>query len=81
MSYSDWLPPAVVGGTFTLLGLLKLFGLAAGIRGGGCQPAYQRLCGSCPSWSRTANICVMAMILVIGLANLGWLAWVLGRSG
>jgi hypothetical protein len=74
---ADWLPPAFVGALFTIFGLLKVFGLAMGIRGGGGKPLRQRLCGSCPTWSRALNIGVPVVFLVIGLANLAWLAWVL----
>lgn len=72
---SEWLPLATSGATFTLLGLLKLYGLSKGIQGGGCKPWSQRVCGSCPSWSRTLNILVTALFLAIGLVNLARLAW------
>lgn len=74
---SDWLPPAVVGGTFTTLGLLKVYGLARGIQGGGCKPLRERLCGSCPSWSRGLNVGFSLLFLAIGIGNLVWLAWIL----
>ena len=46
ISIADWLPPAVVGVTFTLLGSLKLYGLARGIVGGADKPFITKLCGT-----------------------------------
>jgi len=40
---SHWLPLAFVGGLFVLFGLLTVYGLAMGIKGGGCKPLRQRL--------------------------------------
>jgi len=76
-SLSDWLPPAAVGLTFTALGAFKIYGFSRGIVGGGCKPAAQRLCGSCPTWSRELNIAVTCFFLAIGLGNLAYLAWLL----
>jgi len=76
---ATWLPFAVVGTTFTTLGLIKIYGFSRGIVGGGCKPVSQRLCGSCPSWSRAVNNCVVALFLVIGLANLAYVAWIVWR--
>jgi hypothetical protein len=45
-SLAEWLPPAVVGLTFTLLGTLKLFGWYRGIVGGHDKPLVVRLCGT-----------------------------------
>jgi hypothetical protein len=45
-SLADWLPPAVVGVTFTLLGCLKLYGLSRGVVGGADKPFVTRLCGT-----------------------------------
>jgi hypothetical protein len=45
-SLTDWLPPAVVGLTFTLLGALKLYGLSRGVVGGAGKPFVTRLCGT-----------------------------------
>jgi hypothetical protein len=70
------LPPALVGGTFTFIGLLKVYGFVRGIQGGGCKPIGQRLCGSCPSWSRSVNIGMTALFLLIGIGNLAWLMWI-----
>jgi len=46
LDFSDWLPPAVVGLTFTILGSIKLWGLKKGIVGGADKPFTQRLCGT-----------------------------------
>ena len=70
------LPYAAVGGTFTCFGLLKVYGFAMGVQGGACKPIGQRVCGSCPSWSRSANIALTALFLLIGIANLACLAWI-----
>jgi hypothetical protein len=67
---ADWLPPSAVGVTFTLLGALKIYGYTRGIIGGGGKPAAQRICGSCPSWSRPLNIAVTCLFLAIGIGNL-----------
>jgi hypothetical protein len=45
-AFAAWFPPALVGITFTLLGLIKLYGLLRGIEGGGGKPFTQRLCGT-----------------------------------
>ncbi|GEM_PF-1470286 len=42
---ADWLPPAMIGLTFTIPAGLKLYGLKRGIVGGRDKPAVQRLCG------------------------------------
>ena len=42
----DWLIPAVIGVTFTLLGCLKLYGLRMGIVGGRDKSLPVRLCGT-----------------------------------
>jgi hypothetical protein len=46
ISFTDWFPLALVGSTFTLLGLIKLYGLRRGIVGGRDKPALQKLCGT-----------------------------------
>ena len=43
---SDWLAPALVGTTFTALGVLKLYGLQRGVVGGHDKPLAQQLCGT-----------------------------------
>jgi hypothetical protein len=45
-SIAEWLPPLVVGVTFTLLGSLKFYGFVKGIVGGGKKPFIVKLCGS-----------------------------------
>lgn len=45
-SLAAWLPLAFCGTLFTLMGCLKLYGLARGIEGGRSKPFGQRLCGS-----------------------------------
>jgi hypothetical protein len=44
--FIEWFPQALVGTTFTLLGLVKVYGLARGIEGGGGKPLGRRLCGT-----------------------------------
>ncbi len=73
---SEWLPPASVGLTFTTLGSLKVYGLSRCIVGGGDKPASQRICGTCPSWSRSVNLAAIGLLLAIGLGNLAWLGWI-----
>jgi hypothetical protein len=46
ITIADWLPPATVGLTFTILGSLKLWGLKQGIVGGAGKSVVQRLCGT-----------------------------------
>jgi len=74
-----WLPCALVGVAFTALGLIKVYGFSRGIVGGGCKPLSQRVCGSCPSWSRQVNIGMVALFLTIGLVNLAYVAWVVSQ--
>jgi hypothetical protein len=45
-SLADWLVPALVGLTFTLLGVLKLFGLYRGLVGGPEKSFVEKLCGT-----------------------------------
>jgi hypothetical protein len=74
-----WLPCAWVGVSFTSLALVKVWGFSRGVVGGGCKPLSQRVCGSCPSWSRGVNIAVVALFFVIGLGNLAFVAWTVSR--
>ena len=74
-----WLPCTLVGVAFTSFALAKIYGFSRGIVGGGCKPLSQRVCGSCPSWSRELNIAMVALFLVIGLGNLSYVAWILSR--
>jgi hypothetical protein len=75
LSISDWLPAVTVGISFTALGLLKVYGLTRGIIGGGEKRASERICGSCPTWSKRTNTAVICVFLAIGLSNLSYLAW------
>ena len=74
-----WLPCALVGVAFTSLALVKIYGFSRGIVGGGCKPLSQRVCGSCPSWSREVNMAIVALFFVIGVANLSYVAWIVSR--
>ena len=74
-SFTEWSAPAIVGIAFTLFGALKLYGMRRGIVGGGSKPLAQRICGSCPNWSRTTNKAVTILFLAIGLVYLAWAAW------
>jgi hypothetical protein len=81
MAFEDWLPPLAAGVTFTGLGVAKVYGVFHGIQGGGCKPAKDRACGTCPSWSRPANLVFIVLLLVVGLGNLAFLGWsIVGRS-
>ena len=42
----NWLPPLLVGLSFTLMGSLKLYGTLRGIVGGHEKPLVTRLCGT-----------------------------------
>ena len=46
ITFADWLVPAVLGLTFTLVGGLKLYGLSGGIIGGADKPFVTKLCGT-----------------------------------
>jgi hypothetical protein len=46
ISFTEWLSPALVGTTFTLLGSLKLYGLCRGVVGGADKPFVTKLCGT-----------------------------------
>jgi hypothetical protein len=46
VAIADWLPLAVTGGTFTMLGAFKLYGYFAGVVGGQDKPVVNRLCGT-----------------------------------
>lgn len=70
LTLSDWLPLATVGGAFTVLGFLKVYGFRKGIIGGGGRPMACRLLGRCPSWSKQVNVGITALFLAIGLGNL-----------
>jgi hypothetical protein len=42
-AFADWFPQAFVGTFFILMGCLKLYGFARGIKGGRDKPFGQRL--------------------------------------
>jgi protein involved in ribonucleotide reduction len=73
-AFTDWFPPAVVGVAFTFLASLKFYGMSRGVVGGGHKPWTQKCIGSCPTWSRQANIGIVVLFLVVGLASLAWAA-------
>ena len=69
----DWLPQALVGLTFTALGIMKIYGWRKGVIGGGGKPVMCRLQGRCPSWSKPLNFAMIALFWAIGLVNLALL--------
>jgi hypothetical protein len=75
--FTDWSPPALVGISFTSFACLKLYGLRRNITGGAGKSFTHRCIGYCPTWSKQANISLIALFLLIGLANLAWVAWLL----
>jgi len=46
MAIADWLPPAMVGTTFTAMGILKMYGLLRGVVGGRDKPFLDYVCGT-----------------------------------
>ncbi len=80
LALEEWLPLITVGGTFTTLGLLKVYGLKRGVVGGGGKPFKARLLGSCPTWSRHLNIFTIVLFLLLGFCFLGRLAWELANQ-
>lgn len=42
----EWIPPVMVGTTFTILGAAKIYGLMVGIVGGKDVQLGQKLCGT-----------------------------------
>jgi hypothetical protein len=64
-------PLLSVGLPFTVLRVLKIYGLSKGVVGGRERPMACRLMGSCPSWSRGVNILVTLLFCAIGVGNLG----------
>jgi hypothetical protein len=75
LPFADWFPLIMVGGVFTTIGALKVYGFSHGIVGGRDKPASCRLMGSCPSWSWPINIGMTALFWIIGLACLAKLVW------
>ncbi len=76
--FVEWFPSALTGLALSTLGVAKLYGRSRGIVGGADKPWRQRfLVGSCPTWSRPVNLIVPYVFLGLGLAYLGYLAWLL----
>ena len=69
VSFADWFPLLLVGGLFTTVGLLKVYGFNHNIVGGGGKPFSCRLRGACPTWSKQINLMVTTVFLVIGFAS------------
>jgi hypothetical protein len=76
-----WFSNAVVGGVFTLVGVVKIYGLCRGIIGGRDKPFFQYACGTCPTWmgrtwrGRILRYGLPFLFLGIGIFNLGTMAW------
>ena len=79
-TFPEWFPPAVVGATFTTIGLLKVYGFSKGIVGGGGKPIFCRLLGRCPSWSKQLHIVFVLFFLGVGVVNLAILLTLLFKS-
>jgi hypothetical protein len=78
ISIGDWLPPLVVGMTFTLLGAAKMYGALRGIEGGCDKTFGEKLCGTCPNWkSGYLRFGFPLFFLSIGLCELSQLACVI----
>lgn len=75
--FADWFPLLLVGGTFTTLGLLKVYGFRHNMVGGGHKPWRSRLLGTCPTWSKHVNVAMTVLFFVIGLSCLSVLGWLL----
>ncbi|HVS51549.1 MAG TPA: hypothetical protein VHD62_04270 [Opitutaceae bacterium] len=76
-----WVQPALVGSLFTVLGLLKVYGLCGGVIGGRDKPWFQYAIGTCPAWvgrgwrGRLLRYGLPFLFLGIGLWGLGNFAW------
>ena len=77
IAFADWFPLLFVGGLFTTMGLLKVYGFRHNIVGGGGKPWGTRLRGSCPTWSKHLNVTMTVLFFVIGLSCLSILSWLL----
>jgi len=73
--FADWFPLLLVGGSFTAVGLLKVYGFRHNVIGGGGKPWGTRLLGSCPMWSKHLNVALAVVFLLIGLTFLSILGW------
>ena len=80
IAFADWFPLLMVGGLFTTVGILKLYGFKHHIIGGGGKPWGTRVRGSCPTWSKHLNVTVTVLFLLIGLSFLSVLCWLLLNS-
>jgi hypothetical protein len=80
LAMADWVSPAVVGGVFTILGAVKVYGLCRGTVGGRGKPFFQYASGTCPAWigrgwtGRLLRFGLPFLFLAIGLFNLVALA-------
>lgn len=79
-TFSECLPPAAVGATFTTIGLLKVYGLRKGVIGGGGKPISCRLLGRCPSWSKQLHLVFVWFFLGVGVVNLALLLTLLWKA-
>ena len=76
-----WFTPAVLGVTFTTIGLLKIYGLCRGVIGGRNKPFFQYAIGTCPTWmgrtwrGRVLRYGLPFVFLGVGLWNWGVLGW------
>ena len=75
IAFDDWFPLLMIGGTFTTLGLLKVYGFKRNIIGGGGKPFSCRLLGACPTWSKHLNVALTVCFFMIGLLCLSILGW------
>jgi hypothetical protein len=57
MAIADWLPPVMVGTTFTAMGILKMYGLLRGVVRGRDKPWLDYLCATPPDRLGRAAVC------------------------
>jgi hypothetical protein len=83
----SWFPAAAVGFMFTVVGLLKVYGLYGGVIGGRDQPWFQYAVGTCPAWvgrgwrGRALRYGLPFLFLGIGLWALAALVWEVYQKG
>jgi hypothetical protein len=76
-----WFSYALLGSVFTLVGVVKIYGLCRGVIGGRDKPFAQYACGTCPTWvgcgwkGRILRYGMPFLFLGIGIWNLAALAW------
>ena len=81
ISLPYWFSPAVLGGVFTAVGLLKVYGLYRGTIDGRDKPLFQYATGTCPTWVGRGfrGWCLRVgfpfLLLGIGLVNLAGLGF------